>query len=101
MHVLLLRTCIFASMYILFHKDNDGFGYAQAFQNRRVLADFLDGTASYSMLTYHFVRKRKVWIGLEGYVIIRIRTDIMKGSQGMLGFKNLPKSHTNGGINKG
>jgi hypothetical protein len=88
-------------MYILFNKDVGGFGYAQQFQNRRVLADYLGTVATYSMLTYHFTRKRKVWIELEGYMIIRIRTDIMKGSQGMLGFKNLPKTQLNGGINKG
>ena len=101
MHVLSLRTCIFVSMYILFHKDVGGFGYAQQFQNRRVLADYLGDVASYGKLTYHFTRKKKVWIELEGYMIIRIRTDIMKGDQGNQGFKNLPKKQLNGSINKG
>ena len=88
-------------MYIIFHKDEGGFGYAQEFQNRRVLADFLEGTASYGMLTYHLVRKKKTWIDVEGYTIIRIRTDVMKGTQGKMGKENIKKSSSYGGIGKG
>jgi hypothetical protein len=62
-------------MYIIFKQDSGGFGYAYGFKNRKLLAAFYNGSASYGKLTYHFTRLKKTWLVVEGDLIIRVRSD--------------------------
>lgn len=66
--------------YLVFDKKPEGKGFVKAFNNRRVLADFIG--ISYHTLTHHFNRLGEVWHEYEEGDIMVIRFgDMERGLQ--------------------
>lgn len=70
-------------VYVLFRPGDVGRTVKLAFQNARVLSDFLDGELSYNQITYRLVRKGDGYIEFRGDYIFRLTDEEFKrGMQG-------------------
>ena len=66
--------------YLLFDKKEDGQGYCKGFSNMRLVSEFTG--ISYSTLSNHFIRERRVWHYYKdkGIMVIHFH-DVEKGKQ--------------------
>jgi hypothetical protein len=69
-------------IYMKDSMEDGGEGWGKIFRNKKRLAAYTDGEISYAKLVYHFTRKKKDWIRVSGFLVVKVVSPIEKGLHG-------------------